>query len=88
MNGCDISALCYRTAAPSVDWWRLQSSSWHHVASLNFLLNRSGITEGPYLFSRVGLFGVKGSVADGRIFFYYFPFFLPNESGISHLRLL
>ena len=46
------------------------------------LKKRSGITEGP-IPVRVGLFGVKGRVFDSRIFFFYFPFSLPNESGIS-----
>ena len=47
-------------------------------------------SKAPYLFSRVGLFGVKGRVFDGRIFFLsIFRFFLPNlnESAISELYL-
>ena len=85
VNGCDVSVLCYRTAAPSVNWWRLQSSSWpHHVVS-EFFAKQEWHNRRPHtgLFSRVGLFGVKGRVIDGRNLFFYFPICLPNESGIS-----
>ena len=41
----------------------------------NFLLHRSGITKGPYLFSRVGLFGVKGTWWQKKTIFYFPGFF-------------
>ena len=48
-----------------------------------FFAKQEWHNKAPYLFSRVGLFGVKGRVVDGRKKILFSVFCLPNESGIS-----